>query len=559
MLRASKALWCAVLLVFFVLMYLLPLNGRLLWQPDEVRYAEMSREMLQSGNWVVPHLLGLRYFEKPIAGIWINSVSQLLFSDSHFAVRFGSVFCTLLSALMVFWLGTKLWRSRQVAFTATLIYLSSTLVFSIGTYSVLDPMITLWMTAAMLCSYYCLRVNRRSHKLLSWVMLGLACGMGFMTKGFLALAVPVIAVLPVFLREKRFTQLFLWGPVAVIAAILLSLPWVITVAHRESDFWHYFFWVEHIQRFAEQNAQHKAPFWYYIPILCLGSLPWLGLLPGALAAGWKKRFIRGDLFFLLSWVVMPLIFFSIAKGKLPTYILPCFAPLALLMAENLEQLSEGRNSGALKANAIINLFFGIVAVCALIVLSGRVAFFSAHIKPIYGPDELHTLMMGVLIFAVWGLAGLLALSSVKQRWHWAAVCPLVLGLLVGQAVPQRVVDSKQPEYFLNQNIALLQDSHDVLADNVGVATGIAWILKRSDILMYDEKGELTYGLGYPDAKGRYIEAAGFAVWLEKAREAGNVSIVLSDNDLDALIHSLPVADIVVNNGRMALLQYKKLP
>lgn len=554
--KAYKGVWSTVLLVFFALVYLVPLNTRLLWQPDETRYAEISREMLQRGDWVVPHLLGLRYFEKPVAGYWFNNISQMIFGETNFAVRFGSVFCTLLSTLLIGWLAMLMWRNRQKACIAALIYLSSTLVFSIGTYSVLDPMITLWMTAAMVASYFCMQAGTTKQKVGSWIALGLACGMGFMTKGFLALALPVIAVLPIIVREKRFKTLFGWGPLAVLSALILSLPWVLAIAHREPDYWNYFFWVEHIQRFAEQNAQHKAPFWYYIPVLFLGALPWMGLLPGALISGWTKRVMRPELFFLLSWALMPLIFFSVAKGKLPTYILPCFAPLALLMADHLEQIRLSGKLRALKANGIINIIFGVITVLAVVVISGLTPL---HIKPVYTPEEHSRVAIAILCFAPWALAGVLSLTSLRDRWYWAAVCPVVLALLVGQAIPQKVVDSKQPQAFVNANLAVLQDSRYVLADNVGVATGLAWTLKRSDILMYDEKGEVEYGLGYPDAEGHYISAANFPAWLQAARQQGNVSVVIKLDSNVSTTAELPQADQRVQMDRMALLFYRKLP
>lgn len=553
--NSIKRAYGFMLLVFFALVYLVPLNLRSLWQPDETRYAEISREMLQRGDWVVPHFLGLRYFEKPVAGYWINNIGQALFGDSNFAVRFGSVFSTAVSALLVFWLANLMWSNRPKAYTAALIYLSCTLVFGIGTYAVLDPMITLWMTAAMVCSYFCLRVNGTKEKALSWIALGLACGMGFMTKGFLALAVPVIAVLPIVWREKRFKTLLTWGPLAIVSAVALSLPWVIAIAKREPDFWNYFFWVEHIQRFAEKDAQHSAPFWYYIPVLLLGTLPWMALLPGALASGWKKRVLRPELFFLLSWAVMPLIFFSIAKGKLPTYILPCFAPLALLMSDYFEQIRQSVNSRVLKANGIINTLFGALAVTALLVVSG---LFPLHLKPIYSPEELNKLLIAVLCFAAWGLAGALSIT-LPRRWYWAAACPVVLSLLVGQAIPDKVIHSKQPEAFILQNIQPLQASRYVLSDSVGMAAGLAWELKRSDILMFDEKGELEYGLNYPDAQGHYISGSDFPAWLLKAREKGNVSVmILLDSNLKTTAN-LPPADNEVTSGRLKLLVYKKLP
>ncbi|OCR54559.1 4-amino-4-deoxy-L-arabinose lipid A transferase [Klebsiella pneumoniae] len=462
------------LIALFALYYLLPLNFRLLWQPDETRYAEISREMLATGDWVVPHFLGLRYFEKPIAGYWINSIGQWLFGHNNFGVRFGSVFAITMTALLVAWLAWRIFRDKRVAILSPIIFLTAMLVYAIGTYAVLDPMITLWLALAM-CSFWgAAQAHSRSGKILGYVLLGVACGMGVMTKGFLALAVPVV-----------------------------------------------------------------------------GVLPWLALLPGALKRGWLERDEARGALYLLGWVAMPFLFFSIAKGKLPTYILPCFAPLSILMARYaLEAAKTGAK--ALRINGMINLGVGLLGLIAVLVVS---PWGFMH-KPVWTKIELYKCLLAAIAFAVWALMGWLAMKDSGRRWSLAALCPLGLALLVGFAIPDRVIDSKQPQFLVDIVSESLQPSRYVLTNNVGIAGGLAWELKRSDIIMFDKQGELKYGLDWPDAQGSFVSQAGFADWLAAHRQQGPVSLVLlMDKGESMLDLPLPKPDNAYELGRVVFLQY----
>ncbi|EEF6878890.1 TPA: lipid IV(A) 4-amino-4-deoxy-L-arabinosyltransferase [Salmonella enterica] len=547
----KKICYCVSLVVLFALYYLLPLNFRLLWQPDETRYAQISREMLASGDWVVPHFLGVRYFEKPVAGYWLNCIGQWLFGHNNFAVRSGAVFSVTLSALLVAWLAWKIFRDKRMAVLSPVVFLTTLLVYGVGTFAVLDPMLTLWLALAMCCFWSAAQARTQRGKLAGYVLLGMACGMGVMTKGFLALAVPVVGVLPWVTARKCWREVLIYGWVAVAACMLTVLPWGLAIAIREPDFWRYFFWVEHIRRFAEEDAQHKAPFWYYVPFLITGSLPWLAFLPGALKRGWYERDdVRGALY-LLGWVVMPFLFFSIAKGKLPTYILPCFVPLSILVARCvLDAVNAG--SGVLRINGGINLAFGLAGLAGVLAVS---PWGILH-RPLWSHTELYKCLLAALAFTAWALTGWMAMQNNGRRWGLAACCPLGIALLAGFVIPDRIIDRKQPQFIIDRMRDVLAPDRYILTNNVGMAAALAWELRRNDIIMYDRQGELRYGLGWPDAKDKFIAGSQFSGWLATHRRQGGVSLILirgKGERPESL--ALPEPDKTTVTGRVVLIQY----
>ncbi|MCJ7810568.1 MAG: phospholipid carrier-dependent glycosyltransferase, partial [Desulfobulbaceae bacterium] len=142
------------LFVLFVLSYILPLGYRPLAIPDEARYGEIPREMLASGDWVVPHLNGLKYFEKPVFGYWANAVSIVVFGENAFALRLTSALSVMISALMIFLLVRRFSPRAPASALAPAIFLTCPLVLAIGHITILDSLLSMLLTGALVCFFF---------------------------------------------------------------------------------------------------------------------------------------------------------------------------------------------------------------------------------------------------------------------------------------------------------------------------------------------------------------------------------------------------------------------
>jgi 4-amino-4-deoxy-L-arabinose transferase len=541
----SKRWALPLLLVLFVLGYLLPLGTHGLWIPDETRYAQISQHMLLSGDWVSPHFMNVRYFEKPAAGYWMIAASQALFGQNLFGVRFASALSMGLSVLLCFLIARRLWNDPRKSFACALLYMSFSVIAGQAGYANLDPQFTFWVNLSLVALWFALDSVGRRQKILSWAMLGLACGMGFMTKGFLAWLLPVLVALPYMIWQKRWKELLVYGPVAIVVAIAVSLPWVLAVHSEEPDYWRFFFWHEHIQRFAGEDAQHEEPFWFYLPLLVGFSLPWAALLPSALKQAWQTR-RQSSIGFLLLWLVMPLAFFSISKGKLPSYILPCLLPLALLLGHTLADRLKLEQGRVLGLNGLLNLVLGLVTLIALVYLQLK--------KPLYD-HELHNLVLVFIGLIGWIMANLLQAFRPLQCWAAPAFGSLLLIGLIPAGLPNSVVANKTPDQFILHHMDELAQTGKLLSNDLGAAAALAWRMKHPDVSLYNSVGELKYGLAYPDSVQQLVTVGQVQQWMRDARRSGSVGVVMRVKGEDELqeIELLPKDGKRYEQGNLVIL------
>ncbi|CAI8991458.1 Undecaprenyl phosphate-alpha-4-amino-4-deoxy-L-arabinose arabinosyl transferase 2 [Pseudomonas sp. IT-P100] len=541
----SKRWALPLLLGLCLLAYLLPMGSHGLWIPDETRYAQISQGMLLSGDWVSPHFMGLRYFEKPVAGYWMIALSQAVFGNNLFGVRFVSALSTGLSVMLCYLIARRLWNEPRKSFACALLYMSFTVVAGQAGYANLDPQFTFWVNLSLVALWFALDSVSRGRRLIGWALLGLACGMGFLTKGFLAWLLPVLIALPWMIWQRRWRELLRYGAVAIAVAIAVSLPWALAVHAQEPDYWRFFFWHEHIRRFAGDDAQHDAPWWFYLPMLVAFSLPWAALLPSALKQAWQTRG-QASIGFLLLWLLMPMLFFSLSNGKLPTYILPCLLPLALLLGNALADRLRLEQGLALGINGLLNLLLGLTTLLALVYLQLK--------SPLYD-HELHSLVLVFIGLIGWIMANLLQAFRPLQCWAAPAFGSLLLIGVLPAAMPEAVVANKMPDQFVLEHAQELGQAETLLSNDLGAASALAWRLKRPDVALYNTIGELKYGLAYPDGAQQRVDPDRVLQWMRDARRNGSVGVLMRVKGEDELreIEHLPKDGKRYEQGNLVIL------
>ncbi len=312
-----------LLFILVSLAYLTQLGSYGLLEPDEGRYAEIAREMVEpGGDWIVPHLNGIPHFQKPPLFYWLTAISFRFFGLNEFAARLPVALSALGALLLATSIARKLYGMGEARLTL-MILASSALFAALGRIVTPDMTMTFWITAAVACLV-------RSNDRIFWGWLFFVCaGLGFLTKGPVAFLVPFSAALA---YRNSVKIPWLWG---LPIALLIGLSWFLVLSARIPGLADYFLHHELLDRFGSATHGRSRPFWFFVPVTFAGFFPWTFFAIAKLPGAWRKRASIPPLY--IGWVAIPFVVLSLSGSKLPTYVLPLFPGLAIGLSSILSR------------------------------------------------------------------------------------------------------------------------------------------------------------------------------------------------------------------------------
>jgi len=327
---ASRAAWAGPLLACLAAVALgWNAGGYRLLDPDEGRNAEVAREMLVTGDYVVPHLDGLPYLDKPVVYFAAAALAMRVLGPTELAARVPAYLATLATIAVLVWFARRR-LGPWPGWVAGVAFATLPLTLAYAHTAVFDSTLAFATTVAILGFF-------EGRVVLAWTCMAV----GALTKGPVALAVPLVTMIPyAAVTGESIRKLF--APRAVAAFGAVALPWFLVVTHHFPEFPGYVFGRETFARFATARFHRTAPFWFYLPILGVGTFPWVVPALGGAArwrALWSERRSENARvsWLLVMWIVGPLAFFTLDQSKLPQYMLPVLPAVALAAARGLER------------------------------------------------------------------------------------------------------------------------------------------------------------------------------------------------------------------------------
>jgi 4-amino-4-deoxy-L-arabinose transferase-like glycosyltransferase len=411
---------------------------------DEAFYAEAAREMVETGDWLTPTFNYQPRFQKPVLYYWFTAATYVVAGSTEAAARFWSA-CSGLGLVLVTVAAARRWLDTETAALAGAIAATNFGYFVLGRAALPDLPLTFAITLgtyALLVAL--LELERHARR---WLLLAAASlALGFLTKGPVAVALPVLVVGPLLLVERRGLRAGVgdWTAAALVFTAIAA-PWYIAMwARHGMEYVQGFFVGDNLERFMTDRFNEPRPWWFYAPVIAGGLLPWTPLAVVWVAPVWqwltRRRRIAAIEIRLIVWALVPLLFYSISIGKQPRYVLPVLPPLAILLAASiLHRTRVGSSPDAADVRSRIRRSVVIGAVMSgLIFIALGIGLYFLRDLIINVPDA-STTVFALLI----GAAGAAVVSiGISRAWRmapWAVAVAAAVALpaLQAGAIPSR--------------------------------------------------------------------------------------------------------------------------
>ncbi|RQR84893.1 MULTISPECIES: glycosyltransferase family 39 protein [unclassified Burkholderia] len=393
-----------LLLVALAIVWFAPLGLRHLIPSDEGRYAEMAREMFVTGDWITPRYNGYKYFEKPPLQTWLNALTFAWFGIGEWQARLYTGLASFAGVLLVGFTGARLFNPLS-GLLAAVVLACSPYWNLMGHFNALDMGLAFWMALSLCSLLLAQRPGLPAGAVRGWMW---ACwaAMAFavLSKGLVGLILPgaVLVLYTLIARDwALWKRLYLVSGLVIFFAIVT--PWFVLVQQRNPEFFNFFFIVQQFRRYLTPEQNRPGPFYYFVPVLLVGFLPWLSVAWQSIRHALRMpRQPNGfsPMLVLLIWSAFIFLFFSTSHSKLISYVLPVAPALALIIGAYLPLMNADR----FRRHLLGYLVFFVVAAFGII--------FLAYQGDARTPNALYR------AFQVWLYAGLAVAGALTLAAAW---------------------------------------------------------------------------------------------------------------------------------------------
>jgi 4-amino-4-deoxy-L-arabinose transferase-like glycosyltransferase len=486
----------------FAALFLYDIGNRNISSPDEGRYIEIPREMVETGDYVLPRLNGVLYFEKPPLFYWLEASAIETFGISEWSMRFWPALLGIFGALMTYGVARRFY-GRKAGLVAGAVLATSLMYYALARFVIIDMAESVLMSAALFS--FLLSAEEKDEKKAIWWARGghVAAALAVLAKGLIGVLLPGLIGLVwiAVIGRWSFVRRALC-PSGIAIFLVIALPWHILAAMRNQDFLWFYFVHEHFLRFTTTVHRRDEPIWYFIPVLLVGFLPWTGYLWHAIKdalPSWPRRADKPVEMFLILWAAIVFVFFSFSDSKLPPYILPIFPPLAVLLGRVLGPRLGSRDDLPL-GRWVFAGFFGLLAVAVAVVYNMPSLRQDDTIGPYLAPVAPIVFSMAV-VFALGALGAIFLPRRYGERATVAAIAATaVLGwtgisLVASQADPnsiKTVVD-----------VIKKYRHHDELVASYGTFFYDLPVYLGDKVVVVNNTAEFDFGMTQEDV-GKYV-------------------------------------------------------